>query len=87
MRRQVIAGIVAGFVYTSTMHDSFALGPGKGHGLAGVGVAEIVFTFVVCFAVLCVATTKESEALTGSSSPLIPWDVVYHKWPWPFPWQ
>merc|ERR1719197_445814 len=48
---------------------SFGLAPGKityaptGHtiefGYGGVAFAEIVFTFVLCYVVLCVATVKE----------------------------
>merc|ERR1719390_470351 len=37
---------------------TFALGPGKGFGMAEAAAAEVVFTFVLCFVVLCVATTR-----------------------------
>merc|ERR1719265_2099583 len=37
---------------------SFPLGPGKGHNWVGVSVAEIVYTFVLCFVVLSVAAIK-----------------------------
>lgn len=39
---------------------TFALGPGRGFGYTNAGVAEVIFTFVLCFVVLCVATTKQS---------------------------
>merc|ERR1719269_393684 len=38
---------------------TFALAPGKGFTFAGAAMAEIVFTFVLCFVVLCVATVRE----------------------------
>merc|ERR1719407_456415 len=38
---------------------TLALGPGKDFGWGHAAVAEIVFTFVLCFVVLCVATVKE----------------------------
>merc|ERR1719198_54007 len=39
---------------------SFPLGPGANYSWAAAGVAEVVFTFVLCFVVLCVATTKSA---------------------------
>lgn len=39
---------------------SFPLGPVGQFGYTSAGVAEIVFTFVLCFVVLCVATTKNA---------------------------
>lgn len=68
MATQIAGAIVAGFVY-STVHNggTFPLGPGVGFGWLDVALAEIVFTFVLCFVVLCVATTKKAPApeLTG----------------------
>merc|ERR1719310_1108381 len=40
---------------------SFPLGPGEGHAWAEVSIAEIVYTFVLCFVVLNVATLKENH--------------------------
>jgi len=65
---QLAAGLLAAFLYEA-VHDgtTFPLGPGVGFGWGGVAVAEIVFTFVLCFVVLCVATpaVNPSPELTG----------------------
>jgi len=60
MGAQITGGICASFMYTA-MHGgrTLALGPGKDFGWGHAAVAEIVFTFVLCFVVLCVATVKE----------------------------
>lgn len=55
---QLIAGITAAFTYTAMEGKSFPLGPGKGYGWAEVAVAEIMFTFLLCFVVLSVATVE-----------------------------
>jgi aquaporin Z len=56
---QIVAGIVAGFTYCAMEGGkSFPLAPGKGYGWAEAAVAEIVFTFLLCFVVLSVATVK-----------------------------
>jgi len=68
MMTQCLAGVMAGFVY-GLVHGNitFQLGPGQGFDWGGVAVAEIVFTFVLCFVVLCVATVSKNPApeLTG----------------------
>jgi len=59
---QIIAGICAAFTYTGMHHGAtFALGPGKDFGYGHAAVAEVVFTFVLCFVVLSVATVKEAS--------------------------
>jgi len=60
---QFVAGLAAAFVYQA-VHDgtTFRLGPGEGFGWLQVAIAEIVFTFVLCFVVLCVATTAKNPA-------------------------
>jgi len=55
---QIIAGIAAAFTYTAMEGKSFPLGPGKGYGWAEAAVAEIVFTFLLAFVVLSVATVE-----------------------------
>jgi len=55
---QIIAGIVAAFTYTAMEGKSFPLGPGKGYGWAEAAVAEIMFTFLLAFVVLSVATVQ-----------------------------
>jgi aquaporin Z len=56
---QIIAGIAAACTY-SVMEGgkSFPLAPGKGYGWAEAGVAEIMFTFLLAFVVLSVATVE-----------------------------
>lgn len=56
---QLFAGILAAFSYSSVHHGrTFPLLPNsaKGHGWFDVAIGEIVFTFVLCFTVLSVAT-------------------------------
>lgn len=65
---QLTAGILAALVYISVHHGTaFALGPGKHSSWGDVAAAEFVFTFVLCFVVLCVATVRTAPAaeLTG----------------------
>jgi len=66
---QILGGIIAAFCYSAMHHGkTFPLAAGeftKGDGThvefsyAGVAFAEIVFTFVLCYVVLCVATVRE----------------------------
>jgi len=60
---QFVGGLAASFVYQA-VHDgtTFRLGPGDGFGWPQVATAEIAFTFVLCFVVLCVATTAKAPA-------------------------
>jgi len=55
---QLVAGIAAAFTYTAMEGKSFPLGPGKGYGWAEAAVAEIMFTFLLAFVVLSVATVE-----------------------------
>jgi len=58
---QFAGGICAGFVYVFLeAGKSFPLGPAKSYGWAHVAAAEIIFTFLLSYVVLCVATTKTS---------------------------
>jgi len=57
---QILGGVCAAYTYASIHHGAtFPLAPGKGFGFGHAAMAEIVFTFVLCFVVLCVATVKE----------------------------
>eukprot|EP00747_Dinoflagellata_sp_TGD_P126021 gnl/TRDRNA2_/TRDRNA2_174230_c4_seq67.p1 gnl/TRDRNA2_/TRDRNA2_174230_c4~~gnl/TRDRNA2_/TRDRNA2_174230_c4_seq67.p1 ORF type:complete len:452 (-),score=111.25 gnl/TRDRNA2_/TRDRNA2_174230_c4_seq67:87-1442(-) len=57
---QLAGGMFAGFTYVALEDgNSFPLAPGKGFGWASAGVAEVVFTFLLCFVVLSVATVKK----------------------------
>jgi len=68
MITQLVAGMVAAFVYAGVHRNiTFQLSPGQGFDWGSVAVAEIMFTFVLCFVVLCVATVAKNPApeLTG----------------------
>jgi len=52
---QIAGGITAAFTYMLMYFHSFPLGPGAGYTLLNAGIAEIVFTFVLCLVVLTVA--------------------------------
>merc|ERR1719181_991592 len=57
---QLLGGVCAAYMYAAMHHGAtFPLAPGPGFTFAGAAMAEIVFTFVLCFVVLCVATVKE----------------------------
>jgi len=56
---QILGGICAAFTYAALMHgETFFLKPQEGFNWGHAAVAEIVFTFVLCYVVLCVATVK-----------------------------
>jgi len=55
---QIIAGITAGFCYLGMFGDSFNLAPTKGHTLWQAGLAEVLYTFMLCFVVLNVAASN-----------------------------
>merc|ERR1712194_903364 len=62
---QLLGGTAAGHTYMVIRKGStFPLGPGVGYGWAEVSVAEIMFTFVLCFTVLSVAVSKKTHAPT-----------------------
>merc|ERR1719409_2077393 len=62
MGTQIVAGILAAFTYVAIFKgDTFPLQPGAGYGHGEAAMAEIVFTFVLCFVVLSVATTKDAS--------------------------
>jgi len=57
---QIIGGICAAFTYVLMENGkTFPLGPGKGFSWTQAAIAEIAFTFLLCYVVLSVATTKE----------------------------
>mmetsp|Transcript_50609 Transcript_50609/g.90835 ORF Transcript_50609/g.90835 Transcript_50609/m.90835 type:complete len:454 (+) Transcript_50609:51-1412(+) len=60
---QILAGVVAAYTYALIRKgDTFALGPADGFTWAGVTVAEIAFTFVLCYVVLSVAVSERTKA-------------------------
>lgn len=61
---QVVAAMVAAFVYVGVMGMSFPLVPAL--GWINLGIAEVNFTFLLCFVVLSVATVQQpSKDLYG----------------------
>jgi len=52
---QIVAGICGGFCYVAVFGDSFDLGPTKDHTWWQAGMAETLYTFMLCFVVLNVA--------------------------------
>lgn len=62
---QLVGGMSAAMTYSLIRHgDSFKLGPGANFGYAEAGVAEAVFTFVLCFVVLSVAVSQVTNNCT-----------------------
>jgi len=60
---QIVAGLFGALTYAAIMGGvTFPIGPGRGFGWASVTAAELIFTFVLTFVVLCVATTKTAPA-------------------------
>jgi len=55
---QIVAGICAGGAYLGMFGESFNLQPTKGHSAVQAGVAEMLYTFMLCFVVLNVAASK-----------------------------
>lgn len=60
---QVAGGVTGALIYKLIRNgDSFPLQPGTGFGWPQVGLAEIMFTFVLCYAVLCVAVSPKTKS-------------------------
>jgi aquaporin Z len=56
---QTVAGICGGFCYTAFFdYESINLGPLKGHNWWQAGLAETIYTFMLCFVVLNTAASK-----------------------------
>merc|ERR1719367_369715 len=55
---QLVAGACASVFYWYVTGKGTSLGPGKDKDLMAAGVAELVFTFVLTFVVLGIATVK-----------------------------
>merc|ERR1719449_21024 len=57
---QLLGGVLAAFVATGMRHgETTPLGPKDPYGWGQALTGEAIFTFVLCFVVLCVATTKK----------------------------
>jgi len=62
---QICGAVTASFMYMFIfMGHSFPLGPMPGYAWSHVGVAEIIFTFVLCYVVLCVAAAEQTANKT-----------------------
>ena len=60
---QIAGGIAAALTYAFIYQGAtFGLGPVGFSTWAGVSVAEIIYTFVLCFVVLCVAVSERTKA-------------------------
>merc|ERR1719269_563232 len=55
---QIVAGILAGFWYLGMFGEAFNLQPTKGHTWFQAGMAETLYTFMLCFVVLNVAASN-----------------------------
>jgi aquaporin Z len=58
---QLIAGIVAGLSYYGLFGTVFNLQPGPGFGWWETMIVEVLYTFMLCFVVLNVATARKNE--------------------------
>jgi len=58
---QVGGALLGGFTYKCLTGAAFALAPGGTHSILGAMFAETVFTFVLCYVVLCVATAEANK--------------------------
>merc|ERR1719281_1998694 len=57
---QIIAGICAGLSYGALFFKVFNLAPAPGFGWWEAGLAEVLYTFMLCFVVLNVATASKN---------------------------
>jgi len=56
---QVVAGICGALSYGMLHWKIFVLAPSEGHGWFAAGLAEVIYTFMLCFVVLnCAASTR-----------------------------
>jgi len=55
---QTVAGICAGLCYLAMFNDSFNLAPTAGHSWWQAGLAETLYTFMLCFVILNVAASN-----------------------------
>jgi len=63
MAAQIGSGLLGALVYALIMGGvTFPIGPAHGFTWLGVSVAEVAFTFVLTFVILCVATVESAPA-------------------------
>jgi aquaporin Z len=68
MASQVIGGLAAAAVFVSLTGGSVELKPGADYGWGAAAFAEIVYTFVLCFTVLNVATLSGAHLTNGGKA-------------------
>merc|ERR1719191_145039 len=60
---QIAGGVAAAFTYALIYSGhTFALGPQPGYKWAQVAVAETIFTFILCYVVLCTAVINKTKS-------------------------
>merc|ERR1719274_280129 len=57
---QILGGILAGFSYVGMFTKSVNVAPAPGCGWWEAGLAEVLYTFMLCFVVLNVATASKN---------------------------
>merc|ERR1719174_1330890 len=63
MLSQTAGGVVAALTYSFIYHGhTFPLGPQPGYRWGQVAVAEIIFTFTLCYVVLCTAVSDKTKS-------------------------
>merc|ERR1719478_1460081 len=63
MVAQVVGGVGGAFTYALVyVGATFPLGPVGSHSWLEVGVAEVIFTFVLTYVVLCIASPNKQPA-------------------------
>jgi aquaporin Z len=68
MASQLLGGLAGALVYSGITGKSVPLAPGTGHSWAHAGFAEIMYTFVLCFVVLNVATLSGQYLTNGGKA-------------------
>jgi len=68
MAAQLLGGLAAGITYTSLVGKAVPLAPGAGYSWSDAAFAEIVYTFVLCFVVLNVATLSGQHLTNGGKA-------------------
>jgi len=65
---QLLGGLAAGITYTSLVGRAVPLQPGAGYSWSDAAFAEILYTFVLCFVVLNVATLSGQHLSNGGKA-------------------
>merc|ERR1719337_544045 len=68
MAAQLLGGLAASLSYTGLVGKAVPLTPGPGHSWSDAAFAEILYTFVLCFVVLNVATLSGKHLTNGGKA-------------------